>query len=315
MVIGGVKRTRYRNFAKPLQSDWPHPTCPGGQWHGRELKFKFSISDPFKGGKELDCTPSNALQSALGYLYTGTHQRRASECDLQCLYSDMLETILDFLVKASVTAAGSGEGPPRSGGWGLKGWVKGMKDRAVGAVLDAGTRQPCMEAGDSRPIMSARVPIVKVVDSGTGIECDISVENRDGILKSHIVHMISSIDGRGSVGAAGFTNETDRQALLAFKDLIQEDPFAVLSSWNDSLHFCEWKGVTCGHQHQRVTAVELMSQNLVGSLSPQIGRLTFLRKIYLDSNGFHGTIPPDIGQLFRLQSLSLGLQNRDKDPI
>ncbi|KAK2989559.1 hypothetical protein RJ640_026824 [Escallonia rubra] len=47
-----------------------------------------------------------------------------------------------------------------------------------------------------QPIMSARVPIVKVVDSGTGIECDISVENRDGILKSHIVHMISSIDGR-----------------------------------------------------------------------------------------------------------------------
>ncbi|KAK3007575.1 hypothetical protein RJ639_013429, partial [Escallonia herrerae] len=47
-----------------------------------------------------------------------------------------------------------------------------------------------------QPIMSARVPIVKVVDSGTRIECDISVENRDGILKSHIVGMISSIDAR-----------------------------------------------------------------------------------------------------------------------
>lgn len=47
-----------------------------------------------------------------------------------------------------------------------------------------------------QPILTARVPILKVVDAGTGIECDISVENKDGILKSQIVHMISSIDYR-----------------------------------------------------------------------------------------------------------------------
>ncbi|KAL8113565.1 hypothetical protein AgCh_020769 [Apium graveolens] len=47
-----------------------------------------------------------------------------------------------------------------------------------------------------KPIFSARVPILKIVDAGTGVECDISVENRDGILKSQIVHMISSIDYR-----------------------------------------------------------------------------------------------------------------------
>lgn len=45
-------------------------------------------------------------------------------------------------------------------------------------------------------ILSARVPIIKLVDCGTGIECDLSVENRDGILKSQIVHIISGIDGR-----------------------------------------------------------------------------------------------------------------------
>lgn len=44
--------------------------------------------------------------------------------------------------------------------------------------------------------MSARVPIVKVTDSGTGIECDLSVENRDGIWKSHIIHAVSLIDER-----------------------------------------------------------------------------------------------------------------------
>ncbi|KAI9114275.1 hypothetical protein K1719_014503 [Acacia pycnantha] len=45
-------------------------------------------------------------------------------------------------------------------------------------------------------ILTARVPIVKVIDCGTGIECDLSVDNRDGIDKSHIIHAISLIDER-----------------------------------------------------------------------------------------------------------------------
>ncbi|KNA07803.1 hypothetical protein SOVF_168490 [Spinacia oleracea] len=45
-------------------------------------------------------------------------------------------------------------------------------------------------------IMSARVPVLKVTDSGSGIECDFSVGNRDGIAKSQIVLLISAIDER-----------------------------------------------------------------------------------------------------------------------
>jgi len=45
-------------------------------------------------------------------------------------------------------------------------------------------------------ILSAKVPIVKVTDIGTGVECDLSVENRDGIAKSHIIRAISAIDER-----------------------------------------------------------------------------------------------------------------------
>ncbi|XXG58558.1 hypothetical protein AAC387_Pa04g0843 [Persea americana] len=41
-----------------------------------------------------------------------------------------------------------------------------------------------------------------------------------------------------------FTNKTYRLALLAFKDVISDDPNEVLSAWNDSLHFCMWGGVT-----------------------------------------------------------------------
>ncbi|KAM4081917.1 hypothetical protein ACJW30_11G129800 [Castanea mollissima] len=36
-----------------------------------------------------------------------------------------------------------------------------------------------------------------------------------------------------------------------------------MSSWNDSIHFCHWRGVTCGRRHQRVTVLDLQSQKMV----------------------------------------------------
>ncbi|XP_021802113.1 putative receptor-like protein kinase At3g47110 [Prunus avium] len=103
-------------------------------------------------------------------------------------------------------------------------------------------------------------------------------------------------------------NETDRLALLAIKAQIKPDPHNVLSSWNESIHFCTWHGVSCGryhHQRQRVTKLDLQSQNLVGSLSPNIGNLSFLRELELQNNSFSIKIPPEIGNLGRLQVLSL----------
>uniref|UniRef100_A0A0E0FUP7 Poly(A) RNA polymerase mitochondrial-like central palm domain-containing protein n=1 Tax=Oryza nivara TaxID=4536 RepID=A0A0E0FUP7_ORYNI len=46
------------------------------------------------------------------------------------------------------------------------------------------------------PVVTARVPIVNVIDRGTGIECDITVENKDGMTRSMIFKFISSLDPR-----------------------------------------------------------------------------------------------------------------------
>ncbi|XP_062195822.1 protein HESO1-like isoform X2 [Phragmites australis] len=46
------------------------------------------------------------------------------------------------------------------------------------------------------PIVTARVPVLKVIDQGTGVECDISVENKDGMSRSMIFKFIASIDER-----------------------------------------------------------------------------------------------------------------------
>ncbi|WOG85387.1 hypothetical protein DCAR_0104575 [Daucus carota subsp. sativus] len=101
-------------------------------------------------------------------------------------------------------------------------------------------------------------------------------------------------------------NFTDEQALLSFKSSITDDPSGVLESWNNSIHFCHWTGVTCSRRRQRVTVLDLSSLGLAGTLSPHIGNLSFLRTIYLFENRFHGLIPNDIGRLFRLKTLSMG---------
>ncbi|XP_030965907.1 LRR receptor-like serine/threonine-protein kinase EFR [Quercus lobata] len=78
-----------------------------------------------------------------------------------------------------------------------------------------------------------------------------------------------------------------------------------MSSWNDSIHFCQWKGVSCGRRHRRVTVLNLQSQKLAGFISPNVGNLSFLWKLNLENNSFYNKIPPEIGRLNRLEVLLL----------
>uniref|UniRef100_A0A2N9FD10 non-specific serine/threonine protein kinase n=1 Tax=Fagus sylvatica TaxID=28930 RepID=A0A2N9FD10_FAGSY len=101
------------------------------------------------------------------------------------------------------------------------------------------------------------------------------------------------------------SNVTDRLSLLKFKEAIANDPYGIVSSWNDSIQFCNWHGITCSRRHQRVTALDLEGHKLRGTITPYIGNLTFLRTINLQNNSFNGEIPKEIGHLFRLQHLQL----------
>ncbi|RWR91203.1 Protein kinase domain-containing protein [Cinnamomum micranthum f. kanehirae] len=123
----------------------------------------------------------------------------------------------------------------------------------------------------------------------------------------HVTFLVICINLLCFAEAATPRNESDRLALLAIKGQISNGPNGILSSWNHSLHFCMWGGVTCSRRHpQRVIALDLESQNLAGYLSPYIGNLSFLRIIELSNNSFQGQIPPEIGRLRRLRILHLG---------
>lgn len=97
----------------------------------------------------------------------------------------------------------------------------------------------------------------------------------------------------GSAVRAG--NETHQLALLQIKAKITNNPLGILSSWNSSLHFCQWNGVTCSNKHL-----------LQGSISPHLGNLSFLRALHLQNNSLGHEIPQEIGRPRRLQYLYLG---------
>ncbi|XP_030518691.2 probable LRR receptor-like serine/threonine-protein kinase At3g47570 [Rhodamnia argentea] len=129
---------------------------------------------------------------------------------------------------------------------------------------------------------------------------------RDQVLSGSFSCLTTVILLLGSVLAFAETGgqEIDRLTLLEIKARIA-DPGGVLSSWNDTSHFCEWHGVTCGRRHRRVTVLDLHSKNLSGVLPPHIGNLSFLREVQLKNNSFSSEIPPQFGRLSRLQKLVL----------
>ncbi|KAM5555628.1 hypothetical protein ABKV19_023514 [Rosa sericea] len=108
-----------------------------------------------------------------------------------------------------------------------------------------------------------------------------------------------------TIFANALSNETDRFALLKFKESIATNPDGLLNSWNDYVHFCKWQGITCGRRHQRVTALNLQGYDLHGTISPYIGNLSFLRTFNLSNNSFSGKIPQQVEHLFRLRHLNI----------
>ncbi|PAN43187.2 hypothetical protein PAHAL_8G236300 [Panicum hallii] len=106
------------------------------------------------------------------------------------------------------------------------------------------------------------------------------------------------------------SSETDRQALLCLKTQLSS-PAGAFDSWReDSLSFCDWRGVSCsGNKAARVVALHLAELNITGKFSPCIADLHFIDTIDMAYNQINGPIPPEIGNLTRLKYLNLSMNS------
>ena len=108
------------------------------------------------------------------------------------------------------------------------------------------------------------------------------------------------------VMAAATNITTDQYTLLALKVHITHDPTNLLAkNWSGSTFVCNWIGVTCGGHPYRVTALNISSFGLQGTIPPQLGNLSSLQKLDLRYNQLSGTIPSSIFNISSLQILDL----------
>ena len=75
-----------------------------------------------------------------------------------------------------------------------------------------------------------------------------------------------------------------------------------------------WHGVTCDIAGEHVDKIVLASNNLMGSIPPELGSLTNLSYLNLSPNQLSGTIPPELGSLTNLTNLYLS-SNQLSGPI
>ncbi|KAB2063983.1 hypothetical protein ES319_A10G257400v1 [Gossypium barbadense] len=134
---------------------------------------------------------------------------------------------------------------------------------------------------------------------------ELSKKHFEACCSFFLVFFLQQVFSKTPTGLVVRGNDTGQQALLQFKAKITDDQLRVMESWNSSIHFCQWHGVTCGHKHQRVNKLKLQFLKLSGSLSPFIGNLSFLKELNLSGNSFYNQIPQEVGHLRRLEILDL----------
>ncbi|KAG6388767.1 hypothetical protein SASPL_150201 [Salvia splendens] len=101
--------------------------------------------------------------------------------------------------------------------------------------------------------------------------------------------------------------DTDKNALISFKNSITSDTNAILSiNWSQNTSVCNWIGVSCGLKHGRVTALNLPRYDLAGTVAPHLGNLSFLRYLDISSNSFVGMLSFELSKLRRLKVMNLG---------
>jgi len=97
--------------------------------------------------------------------------------------------------------------------------------------------------------------------------------------------------------------QSEYAALYVLYNATDGDNWADNTNWLSSFPAGSWYGITVDNGH--VTGVVLPSNNLTGSIPPELGNLKSLISLMLDSNKLTGGIPEELGDIDSLVLLWL----------
>ncbi|MED6130400.1 hypothetical protein PIB30_000908 [Stylosanthes scabra] len=115
-------------------------------------------------------------------------------------------------------------------------------------------------------------------------------------------------------------NPSDKKALLQIKKDFNNPNAAVFPSWNPDMDCCDWNGVQCDANTNRVNSLTIITDDrLSGQIPPAVvpdffPQLTSLEFLDLSFNNLSGRIPSSLSQIPSLVSLRLD-RNRLTGPI
>ncbi|KAM1789217.1 hypothetical protein ACFX11_039401 [Malus domestica] len=113
----------------------------------------------------------------------------------------------------------------------------------------------------------------------------------------------------GASVVAGDSLDTDREVLLSLKAFLQQKNRVnqgIYSQWNQrSSNPCEWLGISCSNDSNRVSRVELSDQKITGEIFRNFSALTALSYLDLSKNTISGALLEDLSQCHSLRHLNL----------
>ena len=105
-------------------------------------------------------------------------------------------------------------------------------------------------------------------------------------------------------------SSSDEETLVLLRDLFTSlggPGWHQTAGWlSDQVPFCEWYGLRCDRNNERITGIFLSRNNLSGFIPSSLGNLTLLVTIDMENNEILGEIPQSIGHLSKLEELYLG---------
>ena len=107
-----------------------------------------------------------------------------------------------------------------------------------------------------------------------------------------------------TIDGIDFTAQQERAALTALYNATNGDNWTSNDNWLTAAPLSDWHGVTT-NDDGRVTKLELEGNGLTGVIPPDLGNLANLLTLTFDANDLTGEIPSELGSIASLQTLHL----------